>query len=227
MPMTGPLVFRTSMQRGQLDHLALVVSDLKLTDVAGVAAEALIGLDIYLPRPAELVEVVDVVRSQIDLQRVEELADRHAQGHAFGPVDVEIQPGRICPGTIEQSLQARRSIAPFHDLVADPLQFREPEIAAILDDELEATGRTQAVDRRRTEHRDDRSAHLTVTAFLQFGSYGIARQLRPAAVSKLLEHDVQRAEVGRVGIQEQRLARNADGVLDARQCCGPMLQCGP
>ena len=82
-------------QRGQLDHLPLVVPHLKLADVAGVAAEALIGLDVHLPRPAELVEVVDVVRAQVDLERVEELADRHAQGHALGPVDVEIEP-RAC-----------------------------------------------------------------------------------------------------------------------------------
>ena len=36
-------------------------------------------------------------------------------------------------------------------------------------------------------------------------------------LGKLVEHDVQRAEVGRIGVQEQRLARNADRMVHA-QC---------
>ena len=72
-----------------------------------LVAEARVGLDVDLPGPAELVEVVDVVRAQVDLQRVEDVADRHAQGHALGAVDVEVQPGRVGPGAVEQALQAR------------------------------------------------------------------------------------------------------------------------
>ena len=43
---------------------------------------------------------------------------------------------------------------------------------------------------------------------------------------KLLEHDVQRAEVGCIGVQEQRLARHADRVLDARRLAGQCLDAG-
>ena len=134
--------------------------------------------------PAELVEVVDVVRAQVDLQRVEELADRHAQGHALGPVDVEVQPGRVGPGAVEEALEPRRLVAPLDDLIADPLQVLQAEIAAILDDELEAAGRAQAVDRRRSERRDDRSAHLALTAFLQLRGNGVGRQLGAAPLAK-------------------------------------------
>ena len=44
-------------------------------------------------------------------------------------------------------------VAPLDDLVADPLQIVQAEIAAILDDQLEAAGCAQAVDRRRPEYR--------------------------------------------------------------------------
>ena len=224
--MTGPLVLLHVQQRGQPDHLPLVVPHLKLPDVAGVAAEPLIGLDVHLPGPAELVEVVDVVRAQVDLERVEELADRHAQGHALGPVDLEVQPGRVRPGAVEQALEARRLVAPLDDLVADPLQVVQAEIAAILDDELEAAGRAQAVDRRRSERRDDRPAHLALTALRELRGDRVGRQLGAAPVRKLLEHDVHRAEVRRVGVQEQRLARDADRVLDPRRLAGQRFDAG-
>ena len=74
-------------------------------------AEPLVGLDVHLPGAAELVEVVDVVRAEVDLQRVEDVADLHAQGHALGAVDVEVQPGRVGAGAVEQALQAGRAVA--------------------------------------------------------------------------------------------------------------------
>ena len=123
-------------------------------------AEPRSGLDVDLPGPPELVEVVDVERAEIDLQGVENVADLNAQGHALGPVDVEIQPRRIDAGTVEQILQSRRLVARGDDLVADALQLVKAEVAAVLDDELEAAGGAQSVDRRRAEAGDDRSAGL-------------------------------------------------------------------
>ena len=131
-------------QRAQPDHLPLGAPHLELPDIADPVAEPLVGLDVHLPGPAELVEVVDVVRAQVELQRVEDVADRHAQGHALGPVDVEVEPGRVGPRAVEEALQARRPVAPRDDLVADPLQVAQAEIAAVFDDELEAAGRAQA-----------------------------------------------------------------------------------
>ena len=75
-------------------------------------AELLVGLDVDLPGPAELVEIVDVVGAQVDLQRVEDVADRDAQGQALGAVDVEVEPGRVRPGAVDQAVQARRVCCP-------------------------------------------------------------------------------------------------------------------
>ena len=63
--------------------------------------------------------------------------------------------GVLAPGAVEQALQARRLVAGGDDLVADALQFAEAEVAAVLDDELEAAGGAQPVDGRRAEGRDD------------------------------------------------------------------------
>ena len=120
-----------------------------------LAAERLIGLDVDLPGSAELVEVVDVVGADVDLQRVEDVADADAQGLALGPVDVEVEPGRVGAGAVAQAGQARRFVAAGDDLVADALQFGQAEIAAILDDELEAAGGAQAVDGGAAEDATD------------------------------------------------------------------------
>ena len=53
-----------------------------------------------------------------------------------------------------------------------------------------------------------------------------AVSLGPRRWSKLLEHDVHRAEVGRVGVQEQRLAGDADRVRDARRVAGQRFDAG-
>ena len=55
---------------------------------------------------------------------------------------------------------------------------------------------------------------------------GVGRQSRTAALGEILEHHVHRAQVGRVGAQDQRLAGDAHGVLDARRLAGDRLDLG-
>ena len=66
----------------------------------------------------------------------------------------------LAPELLNRPLQPRRLVAPRDDLVADALQFVQAEVAAVLDDQLEAAGGAQAVDRRRAEGRHDGPAHL-------------------------------------------------------------------
>ncbi len=53
-----------------------------------------------------------------------------------------------------------------------------------------------------------------------------AVRLGAAPLGKLLEHDVHRAEVGRIGVQEQRLAGDADRVLDPGCLAGQGFDAG-
>src|SRR5207249_1806795 len=102
-----------------------------------------VGLNIHLPGPAELVVVVDVKGAQVNLERAEDLADLQAQNLALGPVDVEFEPGGVRPRAAVEALQSLRFVAAGDDHIADLLQRSQPQVAAILDDELETAGGAQ------------------------------------------------------------------------------------
>ncbi len=55
----------------------------------GVAAEPRVGLDAHLVGPAELVEVVDVGRAEVRLERAEDVVQLHA--HPLGLLAVDVQ----------------------------------------------------------------------------------------------------------------------------------------
>ena len=57
-------------------------------------------------------------------------------------------------------------VAAGDDLVADPLQLAQAEVAAVLDDELEPAGRAQPLDRRGAERRHDGPADLVAGSAL-------------------------------------------------------------
>ena len=103
-------------------------------------------------------------------------------------------------------MQAGRLVASRDDLIADVLELRQPEIAAVLDNQFEAAGRAQAVDRRAPNDRHDRSADsrrqsLAVAAIAS----AVSRAVRFLNSLSMHEH---RTEIGRVGVQDQRLARD-------------------
>src|SRR5205814_896406 len=89
-----------TQQCPQLDHLPLVVLHLELPDVPHPVAVAGVGLDVDLPGSAELVEVVDVEAAQVILERIEHIADLHAQRHALAAINLQVQPGRVGPRTV-------------------------------------------------------------------------------------------------------------------------------
>ena len=119
-------------------------------------AESLVCLDIDLPDAAEFIEVINIIRAEVNLQGVEDLADRYAQrcgtwcgryrGRATGVLARQLLKRPCSPSAL---------VGPGHDLVADPLECSETKVAAVLDDELEAAGRSEAIDRRCAEGRDD------------------------------------------------------------------------
>ena len=143
----------------------------------------------------------------------------HAQGHALGAVDVEVEPGRVGAGAVEQAVQALRAVAAGDDLIADPLQAAEAEVAAVFDDQLEAAGGAQAVDGRRAEGRDD-GLRALLAAAVQQDRRRWRRRSGPGVRrwENSLQHDVHRAQVRGVGAGDQRLAGNAHRVVDPSAC---------
>ena len=51
----------------------------------------------------------------------------------------------------------------------------------------------------------------------------VGRRARVGPVVKLVEHHVHRAEIGRIGVHQDRLARDRHGVLDSGQIVGQFL----
>jgi hypothetical protein len=155
---------------------SLAVLHLQQLDVGHVETELGVGLHVHLPGPAVTVEVVDVVGAEIDLQSIENVAHLHAQGHALGAVDFQVEPGRVRPGAAEHALQAVRVSAAGHDLVAHGLQAVEAEVSAILDDQLEAARGAQAVDGRSAKGRHHGGPHFRMAALLDCLGDGVGPQ---------------------------------------------------
>jgi len=75
-------------QRRQRHHVARCRADLELANVVRPwRGNGAFSLDIDRIGPAELVEVVDVERAEIDLQRVEHLGHGNAELQRLGTVD--------------------------------------------------------------------------------------------------------------------------------------------
>src|SRR5207237_8834413 len=105
-------------------------------------------LDVELLGTAEAIEVVDIERAEVYLQRIENLA--HGDGHRLGldAINVQVQPRRIGPEAGEQSLQADNIAGRGHDLVGHILQRLQAAVAAVLDDDLESSRRPHALHSR-------------------------------------------------------------------------------
>ena len=102
---TGPLTSLISAMLPSGHHPPALGSDLQLGQVVDLLAEIGLALHVDLPGSAEQVEVVDVQRAQVDLQRIEQLGDRDAQQPGLGAVDVEVEPGRVGPEAGEEPAQ--------------------------------------------------------------------------------------------------------------------------
>ncbi len=73
----------------QRNHLVVAVgAHVELADVARAAAETLVSLHVNAIGAAVEVEVVDVGRTHVDLQRVGDLLDRHLQAARLRAIDL-------------------------------------------------------------------------------------------------------------------------------------------
>ena len=100
---------------------------------------------------AEIVEVVDVGRTQIDFERLIDLGHRHAQRFRFVAIHFEAKARRAGFEERERAADARRLVGGHHHRHRS---FGERGIAmafAVLDHHLDAGAVADAIDRRRTE----------------------------------------------------------------------------
>jgi hypothetical protein len=125
-------------ERGQRDHLALGISHVEAPDVLGLGARPLVGLHEDAVDAPVLVEVVDVERAQVDLQRRGDVGDRDAEGLGLGAVDVHVELRRRRPeGRVEPD-EIGPGIAALDDVLREPGEGLQILAAEVLDLELDA-----------------------------------------------------------------------------------------
>ena len=135
---------------------------------------------------------------------------RYSQGVlARKLVKTSCQSGRVAPG--------------FDDVVGRRLQGLEAGVAAVFDHQLESAGRSQAVDGGRAEDIDQSLLDLAAEGRLQPTGDDAVREPLSHARVKIVEHQIHRAEVRRVRVEQNRLAGNRHRVLDARRVAGNFL----
>ena len=138
------------LQRDEIverNHLAGVALDVELTQVAGVAAELLVGLDVDTVGPVVEIEVVDVSRTHVDAHGGRDLRQWHAHGLSLGTVDGD-EELRVVGGELRvQTDQARsRRVRLGDSRVSDAIDVGKGVAALILQDELEAADGADALD---------------------------------------------------------------------------------
>ncbi len=96
----------------------------------------------------------------------------------------------------------RGALEPAHQRVGLALQGRQAEIAAVLDDDLEAPRGAQAWHRRRVEHHDLRVLHPASELLAQLGHDGVGTAFGLASsFVERVKDDEHRAEIGTVGLR--------------------------
>ena len=109
--------------------LPLLLRVLKFPMSRQLLAEGAIGLGGHAERAPQQVEVVDVGRAEIDLERLEDAIGRHADHVGADPVDIGVDLRRAGVEERENAGQPRRLIRPRHDVLRgrlERLQARGP-----------------------------------------------------------------------------------------------------
>ena len=158
-------------QRAQRHHVPLPIADEQLVEIGHAVAEYAVGLNVHLPVTAELVEIVDVVRAEIDLKRLVDVVDRDAQRFGLRAVDIHVQLRRVRAKDRRPDDHVRASCRLGDERRRWPLQAGESQRAPVLDHQLEAARQPDTGHRRGAEHADRRIPDLSVAALRASSSH--------------------------------------------------------
>src|SRR5258708_102289 len=223
-------------QRSQGRHAAFFIADLKQGKILDPFPEWTIRLDIDLPGAAKEIEIVDVQRSQKDLQRVFEALDFDAALHALAQVGLDVKLRHVGTKHRKESNQLRLAVwsekprgllrVGLVTLATEVfnllLQSAWPRIATVFDHDGKAAGSAHAPDGRWWEDGQRCPQDLLGELIAQVLGDGVAGKRRIAPLAVPLKVDKHRAEVGPEGVQHERLARDRRGVLDSLRIPGDL-----
>ena len=142
-------------QRAQRHGLARVVTGFQAGYVFGPDAVILLRLRDHLIHMAKGVEVVDVGRAEIDLQRAEYVGKRDAQHLRLDPVDVQMHLRRAGGEGGVNGFQPRRLVGLSDQAVCRRHQGGQTDAALVLDHHLVAAGGADAAHGRGRNDDDE------------------------------------------------------------------------
>ena len=210
-----PSTRRTSSRLPERHHLTGLVGDVEVADILQLPAMIGLGLHPDLEALVELVEQVDVGRSQIGLQRLGDIVDRDPERLRHRSIDIQVELRAVgAEGGKTDAQKTRPVLRGAENLLHRLLQLAEPGSGAIFDDHLESKGVSQARDRRGRQHGNLRVPNRQ-KFFLQLGEK--IRLGKPGrTLVPVLIHDEGRDDVGKLGRIERRIAADGHPAFDAR-----------
>ena len=146
------------------NHSAGVIARLEQADVVGTQAKLRVGLRGDAIGAAEEGEVVHVGRTEIGLERAEDIAQRHVHALRLHAIHVEPELRHVGAKGREVVGQARRLIRFHHHGEGLRLQFLEAGVAAILNEKSIAAGIADPGHRRWRKDADERLGNLGANA---------------------------------------------------------------
>ena len=117
------------------------------------APEPAVRLDDHFVGSAEVIEVVDVLRAEVDLQRVEHVGRREPDLLGHQSVDVSIDRRRPSIEQCEHASEARVLVGCSHKCVGGVHEGLCAQSSAVLQHHLETTGIADALHRRRRDRQ--------------------------------------------------------------------------
>ena len=178
-----------------------------------------IGLNAHAVGASKGIEVVDIERTQIDLQGFKHIGHRYAKLTRLGAVEIGIKLRHVDLVARIETSQLGRLIGLGEKRLGRIVKRFEAKPVAILKLELETACRAEALNGRRGEHGDESILNGT-ELLVQFSGDCIGRKFRRLALLERLQRHENDAGVRRVGETIDRQAGEGDGIGHARMLEG-------
>ncbi len=182
-----------------------------------------VGLGSNLERAAEEVEVVHVGRAEIDLERLENTAGRHAEHLGFHAVDIGIELWRRGIERRENPHEAGRSACDRDHALNDAFEFHRPGSGRVLHHHLEATRIADTAHRGGLDRNEAGFRHIRQFR-RQSGQQRVDAETAAGPFRKGLEDDERETVSGSIGEGRAVEAGDRDDMRDALDIDQPVGQ---
>ncbi len=154
------LAFARADQRRERHDSARRRVDVDVLQVSDHRAIRRVGLNEDAIGPIEVIEVIDVERAEVDLERVEDVAERNAERFRLLAIDIDHELRAVVAEGRKDRAQVRIAIGGADDPIRGVRQRVEPERPRVFQLELIAAEVADALNRRRREREDLRLRNL-------------------------------------------------------------------